>query len=182
MQDAKSDLVTDFHSVLARWRNRSSQLLNVHGVSDVRQTEIHTAEPLVPEPSAFEFEIAVGKLKRPKTPGIDQIPAELIKTGGRTVCSEIHKLINSVWNKEELPEEWKVSIIVPIYKKGDKTECSNYRGISLLQTTYKILCNILLSRLIPYAEEIIRDLECGFQHNRSITDHIFCIFQILKKK
>ena len=88
MQDAKSDLVTDFHSVLARWRNRSSQLLNVHGVSDVRQTEIHTAEPLVPEPSAFEFEIAVGKLKRPKTPGIDQIPAELIKGGHRTVSSE----------------------------------------------------------------------------------------------
>jgi len=66
---------------LARWRNRSSQLLNVHGVSDVRQTEIHTAEPLVPESSAFEFDIAVEKLKRCKSPGSDQIPAELIKAG-----------------------------------------------------------------------------------------------------
>jgi hypothetical protein len=59
----------------------------------------------------------------------------------------IHKLINSVWNKEELPDQWKESIIVPIHKKGDKTDCNNYRGISLLSTSYKIVTNILLSRL-----------------------------------
>ena len=56
-----------------------------------------------------------------------------------------------------MPEEWKESITVSIYKKGDKTDCNNYRGISLLPTTYKILSNILLSRLIPYAEEVIGD-------------------------
>jgi hypothetical protein len=69
--------------------------------------------------------------------------------------SEIHKLIMLIWNKEELPHQWKESIVVPIHKKGDKTDCSNYRGISLLSTSYKILSNILLSRLIPYADEII---------------------------
>ena len=63
------------------------------------------------------------------------------------------------------------SIIVSICKKGDKTDCSNYRGISLLLTTYKILSNILLSRLTPYAEEIIGDHQCGFQCNSSTTDH-----------
>jgi hypothetical protein len=71
----------------------------VHGVSDVKQTEIHTAEPLVPKLSAFEPEMANEKLKRHKSPGIDQIPAELIKAGGRTICWEIHKLINSVCSK-----------------------------------------------------------------------------------
>jgi len=71
---------------------------------------------------------------------------------------------------------------VPIYKKGDKTNCTNYRGISLLPTTYKILSNILLSRLIPYAEEVIGDHQCGFRRNRSTTDHIFCIRQILENK
>jgi hypothetical protein len=55
-------LVTDFHSILARWRNYFSQLFNVHAVSNVRQTEIHTAEPLVLEPSVFEVEIAIEKL------------------------------------------------------------------------------------------------------------------------
>jgi hypothetical protein len=54
---------------------------------------------------------------------------------------------NSVWNKEELPNQWKESIIIPVHKKGDKTECNNYRGISLLSTSYNILSNILLLRL-----------------------------------
>ena len=125
---------------------------------------------------------ATDKLKNNKSPGIDQIPAELIKAGGSTIRGEIHKLIISVWNKEELPDDWKESIIVPIYKKGDKTDCNNYRGISLLPTTYKVLSNILLSRLIPYAEEVIGDHQCGFRSNRSTTDHIFCIYQILEKK
>jgi hypothetical protein len=78
--------------------------------------------------------------------------------------------------------ERKESIIVPIYKKGDKKDFNNYRGISLLPTTYKMLSNILLSRLIPYAEEITGDHQCGFRRNRSTNDHMFCIRQILEKK
>ena len=73
--------MADSHSVVARWRNYFSQLFIVHGVKDVRQAEIHTAEPLVPEPSAGEVELAIDKLKRHKSPGIDEIPAELIKAG-----------------------------------------------------------------------------------------------------
>jgi len=64
-----------------------------------------------------------------KSPGIDHIAAELIKAGGRTIPCEILKLIISIGNKEELPEEWKESIIVPIYNKDDKTDCSIYRDI-----------------------------------------------------
>jgi hypothetical protein len=86
-------------------------------------------------------------LKKYKSPGSDQIPAELIQAGGEILLSAIHKLINSVWNKEEFPVQWKESIIVPIHKKGDKTDCNNYREISLISTAYKTLSNILLSRL-----------------------------------
>jgi len=68
----------------------------VHGVKDVGQAEIHTAEPLVPEPSASDVELAIDKQKSHKSPGNDQIPAELIKVGGRTICLEIQKLINSI--------------------------------------------------------------------------------------
>jgi len=95
---------------------------------------------------------------------------------------EIRKLIISIWKKEKLPEEWKESIIVPIHKKGDKTYCNNYRGISLLPTTYKIFSNILLSRLIPCAKEMIGEHQCGLRRNRSTIDRIFCIRQILEKK
>ena len=92
-------MVTGCHSILARWRNHFSQLLNVHGINDVKQTEIHTAEPLVPGLSAFDVEMAIEELKSHKSPDIDQIPAELIKAGGRTIRFEIPKLIKSLWNK-----------------------------------------------------------------------------------
>jgi len=122
----KGDLVPDSHSILARWKNYFSQLLNVHGVNDVRETETRTAEPLVPEPSAFDGELATEKLKSHKSPCIDQIPTELIKGGGRTFCFEIHNQIISIWNKEDLPKERKELIILPIYKKGDKTDYSKF--------------------------------------------------------
>ena len=82
------------------------------------------------------------------------------------------RLINS-----RLFEE--LSIIVPIYKKDDKIDCSNYRGIQLLPTTYIILFNIFISKLTPYAEEIIGDQHYEFRRGRSTTDHIFCICKIL---
>jgi hypothetical protein len=81
--------------------------LNVHNISDVRQIEIHTAEPLVPGPSHLEFEISIAKLKKYKSPGHDQIPAELYQAGGEILVSVIHKLITSIWNKEEMFDQLK---------------------------------------------------------------------------
>jgi hypothetical protein len=74
----------------------------VHRVSNVRQIEIYTLEPLIPDPSLFEVKIAIAKLKKCKSPGSNQILSKLIQTGGETLLSEIHKLIISVWNKGEL--------------------------------------------------------------------------------
>jgi hypothetical protein len=87
---------------------------------------MHTAEPFVPRPRTSEVEVATGKVKRYKSPGIDQIPAEQIRAGGEILRSEIHKLFKLIWTKEELPQQWKESNVVPIYKKGYKTDCSNY--------------------------------------------------------
>jgi hypothetical protein len=157
-------------------------VLNVHGVHDVRQMDVLTAEPLMPKLSLVEVEIAIGKLKCCKSPGTGNIPAELIKAVGETLYSEIHRLVCCIWNKEELPLQWKESIIVPIYKKGDKTHCNNYRGISLLSTAYKILSNSLLARLTPFVNEIIGDHQCGFRCNGSTMDQIFYIRQILEKE
>jgi hypothetical protein len=96
--------------------NYFCQLLNVQRVGGIRQREIQTAEPFVPEPSISELVVAIRKLKRYKLPGVDQILAELIPAGGETIHSEIHRLINLIWNKEELPRQWKESIFVPIHK------------------------------------------------------------------
>ena len=96
VKDEKVDLFADSYSIVARWRKFFSRLLNVHGVNDVRQTEIHTAEPPVSEPSTFDIELAIEKLKSHKSPNTDQIPTELIKAVGRTIHSQIHKLIISI--------------------------------------------------------------------------------------
>jgi hypothetical protein len=107
VKDERGDLVADPHKILNRWKNYFCQLLNVNGVGDVRQTEMHTAEPFVPQPRASEVDVAIGKMERYISPGIYQIPGELIQAGGEILRSEIHKLIKLIWNKEQLPHQWK---------------------------------------------------------------------------
>jgi hypothetical protein len=82
VKDENGDLLADSHNILNRWKNYFSQLLNVHNVSDVRQIEVHAAEPLEPGPSRLEVETPIAKLKKYKSPSSDQIPAELIQAGG----------------------------------------------------------------------------------------------------
>ena len=98
-RNEKDDLVTDSLITLARRRKHFSQLSDGLGVSDVRHTEIHTAEALMPEPSDFGVGMAIEELKRDVSPGIDQNPGELIKIGCRKIRHEIHKLVISIWNK-----------------------------------------------------------------------------------
>jgi hypothetical protein len=84
----------------------------------VRQIEIHTAEPLVLDPSPFEVEITIAKLKRYKSPGSDQIPSELIQAGGEILRSKVNKLIKSIWNKEELPEQCKSLLLYQFTRRA----------------------------------------------------------------
>jgi hypothetical protein len=93
-------------------------------ISVVRQSLSQVS--LVPEPSLVEVKITIGWLKSYKSPGTDQISAELVKAWGEILRSEIHKLICSIWNQEELPQQWKESISIPIHKKGNKTDCNYY--------------------------------------------------------
>jgi hypothetical protein len=105
INDENGNLLADPQRVLSTSKKFSNQVLNAHGIYDVRQMDIHTAEPLVPEPSLVEVEITVGKLESYKSPGTDHIPANLIKSVGEILCSEMNKLTCSMWNKEELPQQ-----------------------------------------------------------------------------
>jgi hypothetical protein len=146
--------------------------LNAHSVRDIRQLKIHTTEPLVHGLSPFEVEVAVVKLKKYKLSVSDQILEELTEAGGKTLMGFANSLILCGIRK---------SIVVPIYRKGDKSDY-NYNGMSLLSTSYKILSNIILSGLNPYIDEGIGDHQCGSRYKRSTTYQIFCIRQILEKK
>lgn len=85
------------------------------------------------------------------------------------VCSETHNLCQCTWNMKSLPQQWKESVIIPTYKKSDKTDCSSYQCTSWLSAIYKML-SIILWRLIPYVDKINGDLQCKFWSNRSDTD------------
>jgi hypothetical protein len=88
------------------------------------------------------------------------------------LLSAIHKVVHSVWNKEELPDQWKESVIVPIHRKGDKTDCNNYQGISLLSTSYNTSSNFLHERLSLYVDEITGITSVGFD----VTDQLLIRF------
>jgi hypothetical protein len=180
--DKDGNLLCDKTRVLQRWVEYFDELLNGdlnHGPDN--EPCIQTAEPLVEEPTYQETVDAISKLKNNKAPGLDGIPAELYKHGGPALWNTIHKLICRIWSREELPENWRTGILCPLYKKGDRLACGNYRGIVLLNTAYKIFAHILHSRLLPYAEQQVGEYQCGFRCNRSTTDHLFSIRQIMEK-
>jgi hypothetical protein len=74
-------------------------------------------------------------VKNNRAPGEDSVTAELIKCGGRKLWIRIYQLIKRVWETEQMPQEWSTAIICPLYKNGNKLECSNYRGMPLLNVT-----------------------------------------------
>jgi hypothetical protein len=95
VKDERGDLLADPQGILTMWKNYFCQLLNVQGAGGIRQAEIHTAEPFVPEPIAARFEVVIRKLKRYKASGSDQIPAELIPVGGgHCILRYINLLLN----------------------------------------------------------------------------------------
>ena len=80
-----------------------------------------------------------------------------------------------------MPENWQTAIMCPKHKKGDKLQHSNYRGISLLNLSYKVLTNILHRWLVPYTEEILGDYQCGFRKEQSATDNLLMLRCIPEK-
>jgi len=106
------------------------------------------------EPARQEIRHAIQRMRNNGAPGEDTIVTELIKYG-EGVMDAVHKLTKLIWTTENMPQEWNTGIICSIYKKGDKLECNNYRGVTLLNNTYKIFSSILNERLKIITEKII---------------------------
>ena len=127
-------------------------------------------------PTMDEMAKAIAGLKDGKAPGGGGIPAEVWKHGGDNLFSRLHQPIINVWGGYCVPQAWKVASIVFIYKKGDRTDCGNYRGISLLFVAGKIFARILLNRLSTHiTPNLVPETQCGFRGNRSTVDMIFCL-------
>ena len=122
---------------------------------------------------------AIKGLKDGKAPGGDGIPAEVWKYGGANLSNRLHRWIIKIWEECHVPQVWKDANIVTIYKKGESTECGNYRGISLLSAAGKIFARILLNRLSSQiTPEVVPETQCDFRSNRSTGDTIVCLRQL----
>jgi len=123
----------------------------------------------------------INSLKYNKSPGEYNINAGLLKLAGSHLAIQIQKLIKSIWINEQIPKDWNTAIVCPVFKKGNTAKVENYREISLLDTSYKVLSLAVLKRLEGYAVDIIGEYQCWFTRGKSTTDHIFTIRQIMEK-
>jgi len=123
----------------------------------------------------------VRNLKNNKVAGTDGIHLELIKCRGNKLLNRIYELVRQIWEEEGIPEEWKETLIFPLYKRGDRSSCENYRGIALGNAAYRILANIILEKIKPYIEKITGDYQNGFKDGRSVIDNIFAL-KIINEK
>jgi len=94
----------------------------------------------------------ISNMKNGKAPGIDNITVELIKNGGPELLQRIFDFLLQKWDQERMPEEWEIGNICPIFKTGKRRECSNYRGITLLNIIYKIFTCLVYNRLTKYSD------------------------------
>ena len=151
IQNQGGKILQSQDEIIQQWTKHCSSLYKDQGGGDSMTKDLETITSTSTEgPQDIlysEVEEAIRTLKRNKSPGSDEITAEMIQAGEEQLVRQIHLLFNEAWNENIIPEEWSKSILVPIPKKGDLSQCANYRSISLINHTGKILLIILLNRL-----------------------------------
>ena len=129
-----------------------------------------------------EVEAASRKMKRGKSAGLDGVCVEMIKSGEECMMEWLVRLFNVCWREKSVPQDWMDACIVPIYKgKGDKKECNNYRGISLLSVVGKLYGRIVIGRVKQITEMSIGEEQGGFREGRGCVDQVFTLRMIVEK-
>jgi hypothetical protein len=121
-------------------------------------------------------------VKNRKSPSLDNIPMELLKYRENILKDKVLSLFNNIWKSKQILKDWEIGLAISIHKKGNKNNCGNDRGITLLSTASKLYANILRIELNKYTEEILGEEQCGFQEGRGCVDAVFMINQILEKR
>ena len=179
---AQGKIITHKHQIKQRWGGYFEGLLNSN--EDTRDNNFSTQDILEHEPEILRSEVEES-LKSPKTgkaPGIDGISIEIIKAAGEAGVELLWRVCRSVWKDGIAPMEWRQSIIISIWKrKGDRRECSLYRGISLLSQPRKVFARILEKRIRYIVEPQLSENQLGFQNNKGCADAIFILRQLQEK-
>ena len=190
VHDEEERLLRDKGPIRKRWVRFFRSLLNAK--SDMLDPDIPKRLPQHPvasalgiEPTEEEIATAIKAMANAKAVGPDDLPAELLKLGlqqDRTILLELHRLTTLIWRKGKVPQQWKDAVITVLHEKGDKTECGNYRAISLVSHAGKVLLKVVARRLSAYCEAkgLLPEEQCGFQPDRSTTDIMFVVRRLHK--
>ncbi|KAK3780057.1 hypothetical protein RRG08_061825 [Elysia crispata] len=183
VKDAEGNTIFSQELQMTRWVEHFESLLN-------RPPPIEPPEILPARndldincdpPTLEEIENAVSLLNSKKAAGPDYIPPEALKADSKVSSTILHGLFEKIWTEEKYPNDWKEGHLVKIPKKGDLSNCNNYRGITLLSIPGKVFTRILLERIKETVDDQLRDNQAGFRKNRSCTDQIAALRIIVEQ-
>ena len=180
---AKSgEVITDQSKQLQRWVELySTQNIVTDAALDALPV-LPAMEELDEMPTLEELSKAIDNLACGKAPGLDSIPAEVLKHGKPSILQPLYELLCHCWEKGHIPQDITDASIVTLYKnKGDRSDCNNYRGISLLSIIGKVFARVALGRLQSLASRVYPESQCGFRARRSTVDMIFSLLQLQEK-
>ncbi|XP_073829123.1 uncharacterized protein [Musca autumnalis] len=175
VKDIDGKLLTNVDQQINRWKQHFESISNIFEENDVQsdqnmETNQNDDETIDADPpNIAEIATAINKLKKNKAPGEDGIPPELLQVDATLSATIIHPHILEAWENETLPETWTKGTIIKLPKKDDLKVCDNWRGITLLNTVYKIIATIINDRL-QSIEKSLRDEQAGFRPHRSCVD------------
>ena len=183
IRDKNGSVLMGADKQLNRWAEHFEELLNRPAPHN--QPDIQLAETDLPidynKPTREEIKKAIAHMKTGKVAGPDGIPAEALKADVNNSVEMLHSLFEEIWEKEEIPAEWKEGYRIKIPNKGDVSRCDNYRGIMLLSVPGKILNRIILERMKGKVDQTLREQQAGFRQDRSCTDQIATLRIIMEQ-
>ncbi|KAK3547195.1 hypothetical protein QTP86_017564, partial [Hemibagrus guttatus] len=180
IKDRDGRVLTSEESVQRRWKEYFEELMNEENEREKRVEGVNSVEQKVDKIRKDEVRKALKRMKSGKAVGPDDIPVEVWKCLGEAAVEFLASLFNRVLESERMPEEWRRSVLVPIFKnKGDVQSCSNYRGIKLMSHTMKLWERVVEARLRKVVE--ICEQQYGFMPRKSTTDAIFALRILMEK-
>lgn len=183
VKDKQGKLITSEKEQDDRWKEHFEEVLNrPEPSSQAHIQEAHIDLDIATEkPSKAEIFKAITSLKNNKASGNDQLPAEIFQADPNLAADILHPLFTKIWNKNTIPTTWSEGNIIKLPKKGDLTNCNNWRGITLLSIPSKNFSKILIDRIKTSADDHLRQEQAGFRKGRSCCDQVFTLRNIIEQ-
>ena len=184
VKDKDGNLLTEESARRERWKEHFEEILN-RPIPDDPVTDIENT-PVIEDISTRyitkdEISSAIKKMKNGKAGGKDEITSELLKADINTTVQWLEGLFKAIWDKESIPRTWRQGLIVKLPKKGDLTECGNWRGITLTSVPSKVFGRVIIDRIKEGVDNMLRDEQAGFRSGRGTVEQIFILRNIVEQ-